>query len=169
MKKFHAFSLSDVVFIMLINVKIPTIVGILTFTSRINFVLSWFEHEKSFITSVPGWTFCWACFGSKLFANVIRLDEATRQRVKELLGVEKLGNIFTFRGPLLPGKSLPSLWVISHCQTFFSTPEASSTIRALSGARFTDARLYTLWIKIGTNQRALGEHSHCWTHLSCHI
>ena len=32
--------LSDVVFIMLINVKMPTIVGILTFMSRINFVLS---------------------------------------------------------------------------------------------------------------------------------
>ena len=32
-------SLSDVVFIMLINVKMPTIVGILTFMSRINFVL----------------------------------------------------------------------------------------------------------------------------------
>ena len=34
------FSLPDVVFIMLINVKMPTIVGILTFMSRINFVLS---------------------------------------------------------------------------------------------------------------------------------
>ena len=39
--------------------------------------------------------------------------------------------------------------------------EASSIMRALSGARCTDARLYTLRIKIGTNQRALGEHSHC--------
>ena len=40
MKKFLALSLSDVVFIMLINVKMPTIVGILTFMSRINSVLS---------------------------------------------------------------------------------------------------------------------------------
>ena len=40
MKEFLALSLSDVVFIMLINVKMPTIVGILTFMSRINFVLS---------------------------------------------------------------------------------------------------------------------------------
>ena len=39
-KKFLALSLSDVVFIMLINVKMPTIVGILTFMSMINFVLS---------------------------------------------------------------------------------------------------------------------------------
>ena len=35
MMKFLALSLSDVVFIMLINVKMPTIVGILTFMSRI--------------------------------------------------------------------------------------------------------------------------------------
>ena len=53
MKKFIALNLSDFVFIMLINVKMPTIVGILTFMSRINFVLSWVEHEKSFITSGP--------------------------------------------------------------------------------------------------------------------
>ena len=39
-KKFLALSLSDGVFIMLINVKMPTIVGILAFMSRINFVLS---------------------------------------------------------------------------------------------------------------------------------
>ena len=40
MKKLLALSLSDRVFIMRINVKIPTIVGILIFMSRINFVLS---------------------------------------------------------------------------------------------------------------------------------
>ena len=51
MKKFLASGLSDVVFIMLINVKmLPTIVGILTFMIRINFVLSWVEHGNSFIT-----------------------------------------------------------------------------------------------------------------------
>ena len=33
-------SLSDIVFIMLLNIKMPTLVGILTFMSRINFVLS---------------------------------------------------------------------------------------------------------------------------------
>ena len=31
----------------------PTIVGILTFMSRINFLLSWVEHEESFITMDP--------------------------------------------------------------------------------------------------------------------
>ena len=40
----------------LINVKMPTIVGILTFMSKKNFVLSWVEHEKSFITSGPEWS-----------------------------------------------------------------------------------------------------------------
>ena len=39
-KEVFALSLSDVVFIMLINVKMPTIVVIFTFMSRINFVLS---------------------------------------------------------------------------------------------------------------------------------
>ena len=32
-------------------------------------------------------------------------------------------------------------------------PEASSTMRVLSSARCTGVRLYTLQIKIGTNQR----------------
>ena len=50
---FLALSLSDTVFIMLTNVKMPTIVGILTFMSRINFVLSQVEHEFFFITSGP--------------------------------------------------------------------------------------------------------------------
>ena len=48
MKKFLALSLSDVVFTMLINVKMPTIVGILTFMSRINFVLSMSWAWKKF-------------------------------------------------------------------------------------------------------------------------
>ena len=48
MKKIFALSLSDVVFIMLINVKVPTTVSILTFISRINFVLIPVEHGKKF-------------------------------------------------------------------------------------------------------------------------
>ena len=39
-KAFIAFELSDVVFIMLTNVKMPKIVGILTLISMINFMLS---------------------------------------------------------------------------------------------------------------------------------
>ena len=53
MKKFLALSLSYVVFMMLTNVKMPTIFGILSFMSRINFVLSSVEHEKCFIPSRP--------------------------------------------------------------------------------------------------------------------
>ena len=60
MKKYPASSLSDVVFIMLINVKMPTIFGISTIMSRINFVLSWVEYEKKFtnlISTRPGLKF----------------------------------------------------------------------------------------------------------------
>ena len=41
MKTFLAFRFLDFVFIMLINVKMPTIVGILTFMSMINLMLSY--------------------------------------------------------------------------------------------------------------------------------
>ena len=40
-------------FFLLINVKMPTIVGILTFMSRKKFMLSGVEHEIIFITSGP--------------------------------------------------------------------------------------------------------------------
>ena len=53
MKKILALSLSYVVSIMLINFKMPTIVGILKIYEQDKFSaqLSWVEHEKSFITS----------------------------------------------------------------------------------------------------------------------
>ena len=51
---FLAFKLSDVAFILLINVKMATIVAILRFMSMSNFVLSKVEHDKYFITSGPG-------------------------------------------------------------------------------------------------------------------
>ena len=60
-KKLKFFSCSDkprMVFFLLINVKMPTTVGILTFTSRKNFMLSSVEHEKCFITSEPGLLAC---------------------------------------------------------------------------------------------------------------
>ena len=34
--------------------KMPTIVGIFILISRDNFMVSWIEHEKCFITSEPG-------------------------------------------------------------------------------------------------------------------
>ena len=51
-----ASGLSYVVFIMLINVKMPTIVGILTFMNMINVIISSVEHNKCFITSRSGHT-----------------------------------------------------------------------------------------------------------------
>ena len=44
-KTFLAFRCSDVAFIMLINIKMPTIVGILTFMSMINFMLRLVEQD----------------------------------------------------------------------------------------------------------------------------
>ena len=41
---------------MLINVKMPTIVGILTFMSWINFVLSCVEYEKVLYSRGQVWT-----------------------------------------------------------------------------------------------------------------
>ena len=43
-----AFKGSHVVFIVHTNVKMPTIIGILTFMSRINFILSSVEHEINY-------------------------------------------------------------------------------------------------------------------------
>ena len=47
-------------FFSLIHVKMPTIVGILTYMSGENFMLNRVEHEKSLITSGPdlGFTLC---------------------------------------------------------------------------------------------------------------
>ena len=50
----YCFKLSDVVFVMLINVKMSKTVGLLIFMSMINFMLSQVEHEKQFITSGAG-------------------------------------------------------------------------------------------------------------------
>ena len=52
-KKFSFLSGSSkprMLFFLLIDVKMPTIVGILTFMSRKMFMLSWVEHGKTFIT-----------------------------------------------------------------------------------------------------------------------
>ena len=57
MKMFLSLSLSIVVFTMLINDKKSTIVGILIFMSRVNFVLSLVEYENSIITSGPDYSF----------------------------------------------------------------------------------------------------------------
>ena len=46
--------IKDFIFIMLINVKMPTVVGILTFMGMINFMLNLAEHKKSFINVLLG-------------------------------------------------------------------------------------------------------------------
>ena len=67
-------------FILLINVKMPTIFGILTFMSRINSMLSGDEHEKSFITSGPDQT----VHSGSATANIIASDEPPHTSVSHL-------------------------------------------------------------------------------------
>ena len=43
----------------------------------------------------------------------------------------------------------------------FVLTEAGSMMRGLTGAGYTDARLYTLRIKIGTRTTSACERSHC--------
>ena len=49
---FLVLKLSHAICILLINVKMQTIVGILTFMRKINFTLGRVKHEKSFIISM---------------------------------------------------------------------------------------------------------------------
>ena len=63
-QQIQLFSGSDkpiMLFCLLINVKMPTIIGILTFMSRKKFMLSCLEYEMYFITSGPD-----CCFRSSL-------------------------------------------------------------------------------------------------------
>ena len=46
MKHFSCSTQLSMKFILPINIKMPTFVGILMFISKINFMLSWVEHEK---------------------------------------------------------------------------------------------------------------------------
>ena len=70
---------------LLINMKMPTIVSIFIFISRENFMLSWSEHEKSFLVTGPG--LCLKKFkfkllttysSAKVFRPLIHLAHARR-------------------------------------------------------------------------------------------
>ena len=80
---------------MLINVKMPKIVGILTFMSRINFVLSWVEYEKSFITS-----------GQKWYSNLKWAAVLSRQNRKSCL-LKIWVKLRFFLGSIRPNKKRP--------------------------------------------------------------
>ena len=55
----------------------PAIVSILTFMSRINFSLSWAEHEKSFITSGPGPAL------NSLYSQKEMLEKVSKKNISE--------------------------------------------------------------------------------------
>ena len=94
-------------FIPLINVKMPTIVGILSIMSRKNFMLYWDEHDKSFITSGPGYSF--GIF--TLVAGNIRLLSKKRPR----LGLQRWSICATTW--LICQKALPLLNHVEVCFT----------------------------------------------------
>ena len=59
----------------------PTLVGILTFMSRINFVLSRVEYEKSFITLGPGIFFIWPYEGLTASKTVFKISVMIRPKL----------------------------------------------------------------------------------------
>ena len=69
-----AIKLSDILFIMLINVKMPAIVGILTFMSTINSMLS-------FITSAPVFVMLAAKVASSVDHNHTALSQVLFNRM----------------------------------------------------------------------------------------
>ena len=70
-------------FFLLINVKMPTIDGILTFMSRKNSMLNSVEHEKCFITSGPGAFYLLIYVQSHDIPKAKRLLELLANRVVE--------------------------------------------------------------------------------------
>ena len=72
-------------FFPLINVKVPIIVGILTFMSRKNFMLSRVEHEKSFITSGPGGESYGFVLSSLLEKHRLRIRRKTTAPLSRIL------------------------------------------------------------------------------------
>ena len=71
-------------FFLLINVKMPTIVGILIFMSRKNFILSRVEHEKSFITSGPD------CIGMKYIEDIYFFEMNTKYISLDVLKISAI-------------------------------------------------------------------------------
>ena len=57
----------------MLDVSLPTIVGILTFMSWINFSLCSAEHEKSFITLVPVKKAKWRLFACYTYHQAIEV------------------------------------------------------------------------------------------------
>ena len=116
MKLFSCSTELSMKFFLLINVKMPTIVGILTFISRknsilglsepkkaeflnifiltsiLNFMLNSVEHEKSFITSGPGQINIFrAILEKKLFVNNTVLYESSISRFRCSFDFKSLG------------------------------------------------------------------------------
>ena len=79
---FLTLELLNVIFIMLINVEMSTVVGILTFMNMINLILSLVEHKHSFIILRPYILF----LTNSLFLSVLSID-STRENVPVCLKI----------------------------------------------------------------------------------
>ena len=81
-------------FFLLINVTMSTIVGILTFYEQEKFMLSCVQHENIFITSGPNLVAKYIWQVSVLFAYILATDQSSV--VQSIIGLTSL-----FRGQLV--------------------------------------------------------------------
>ena len=98
-KKCLALSLSDVVFIVLINVKMPAIIGILTFMSRINLCSAELSTE-CFITSGPAKAMASLSICAAHSPEPTLLDNTISTKIS------RLGSIYVFSGFLSRTRNL---------------------------------------------------------------
>ena len=97
---FLALKLLNAMFILHINDKMPTIVGILTFMSRIIIMLSSVKYEKSIITAIP------ACISSLIkIYTVLLFNVSAVIFAKECSGLIS-GRVLTPSDRQFPGSSL---------------------------------------------------------------
>ena len=122
-------------FVQLINVKMPTTVGILTFMSRKNFMLSWVEHKLIFITSGPDthhifWrhTHTWCLLEQPL--RTLRTYPGSRQNSCHLNHPQRIPDIFFHKmdSPEIKKKTTRSCITLSMTAVLNS----NSYVRAIS-------------------------------------
>ena len=141
MNTFLAFKLSYIIFTMLINVKrgppsiwlsplnkvvtyllkMPTIVGILTYMSIIDFMLNWFEPEKKFYNLgfwydatpfVNTFTYqylnSWRVIGKRNGRSVVNKNVQRGKRLTDIIWYVQIRGMITLmtRDPFLAGTSL---------------------------------------------------------------
>ena len=123
--------------------KMPTFVGIFTFLSRENFMLSWVEHEKSFITSGPGFrltlrpllcfitVFIIICVSLWCFRNEVekpyayrKYDKSSTERKKAVTVIKIYKELLTFCAQVTKCEAVSELKVMFRAsKTGLSIPQ----------------------------------------------